>query len=144
MIDDVQKSRLNQLRFHDGRDDLDQRLSWKNHGSLRDRIEVSGEMEMQKVFQKALVKCPGGAQIGDVFFVKGKPLHIIDQLVQAGTDRVSSVIRIGAVERVKHNLRIASGFEISLHHCQFIKICEKRQLHGTHGKGPPFSGTIRL
>ena len=132
MVDDIEDRGLHQLRFHDRSDDLEKRFLRENHSSFRDRPDIARETEVQKVFQKVLVKCPRGAQIINIILVEAKSLHVVDHLVKAGTDRVAAAVRIGTVEGIKHDLWISSCLEITLHHGQLIEVGEKCQLHGTH------------
>ena len=138
MVDDIEKCGFHQLGFHDGGDDLHQRLLREDNGSFRNRVDISGEMKMQEVFQEILVKGSGGAKVFDILLIKGQVLHIIDQLLQPGADGISAAIRVAAVKCIKNDPWIPAGLEITLHHRQFIEIGKKRQLHGAHRKQPPF------
>ena len=46
VIDDVQDGSLNKLGFHDRCDDFYHRLSWEDHSSFRDSIDIACEMEV--------------------------------------------------------------------------------------------------
>ena len=89
-------------------------------------------MKIPEVFQKVFVEGSGAAQIVYVFVGEGESLHIVDHLLQPAADGVSAIVRVAAVESVKDDLRVFSGLEISLHHGEFIEICEQGEIHSTH------------
>ena len=134
VIDDIQNSGFYQLGFHNRRDYLHQRLPRKYDGSLRNRIDIAGEMEIAQVFQKVLVEELQTSQIFDVVLVKGQILNIIDDLVKARRDGKAVAGGIFPVKGVENNSFIGVIFEIALHHGELIKIGQQSQVHCTHNR----------
>ena len=76
-------------------------------------------------------------QIVNVFIIKMKFFYIINNLGKSGTYRISPIVRVLPVEQVEDNAFAGSASEISLHHCEFIKIREKSKISIVHGAVPP-------
>ena len=121
VVDDVQNRSLHQLRLHDGCHHLDHRLSWEHHGTLRNRVDISGKSEVSQILQKVLLENTQRSQILDILRLKAKLLDILDHLLQSRRDGISAATGIVSVKGIENNGGILSlVFEISLHHCQFI------------------------
>ena len=124
------------MRFHDRRDDLDQRLARENDRTLRHGIDVTGKMKVCQIGEKVLIKDVQSAQVVDVIRIKMQVLNIFNDLFHSGADGIATTRRIGAVESVKHNGVIVVVFEISLHHGHFIQICQQGQIQCAHEISP--------
>ena len=125
MVDDVQYSRLYKLGFHNRRNNFKQRFLWKYNGSFRNRIDISAEMESAQVLQEVLAEYTQASQIIYVFIGEIQIFNIIDDLLKSRADRISVVAGILAKENVKNNLFILSFCIITLHHGQFIQVCQQ-------------------
>ena len=120
MVDDIQDRSLHKLRFHHRRNDFQQRLSRKYHGSFRDRIDISGKMKSSQIFQKIFIKNIQRAQIIDIIRRKMQVANVLYHLFQACRHRIGAAAWILAVKCVKYDDLVCGILKISLHHCQFI------------------------
>ena len=67
VVDDRQNSSFHELRFHDRRDHLDQRLARENNSTLRDSVDIAAEAEGAEVIEKICVKDMQPSQISNIF-----------------------------------------------------------------------------
>ena len=67
MIEYVQDSRFDQLRFHDRRNHLEHGLAGEHDGSLRNRPDAARKMEPRQVFEEIFPENAQGAEIFDIF-----------------------------------------------------------------------------
>ena len=81
MVDDIQDSGLYQLCLHDGSDNFDQRFPRKYHRTFRDRVNVSGELEIFQVVKEVLVKDAETCEVSDILIVEAQLFDILNQLL---------------------------------------------------------------
>jgi len=94
-------------------------------------------MESAQVLQKIFLKQSDRAQVVDVTLVEMKVFYIVNDLLKSGTDRITAVYGVVAVKCIENDSLICIFlFEIALHHCQLIKICQQGQVAFTHKKSP--------
>ena len=56
VVNHIQNCRLQELGFHDGGNDLDDRLPGKDNRALGNSINIAGEMKSSQIFQKIILK----------------------------------------------------------------------------------------
>ena len=67
MVDDGQDRSFYKLCLHDRGNHFDERLSWENHTSFRNRINIPAEMESAQVMKKVFTEKPQPSQIVHIF-----------------------------------------------------------------------------
>ena len=142
VVDDGQKGSLNQLGFHNGGNDLYQGFPGKYHRALGDGINISAEMEVFQVGQKVFVEEIQASQIGNILRGEPEAFDIVNHLLQTGGDGITAVAGVFAVENIENNGLIRMGFEIALHHGQFIQVSQQGEIHGTHNQAPLYGCLI--
>ena len=124
VVDDVEKGRLDELRFHDRGNDLYHGLSGEHKGSFGDRVDRACEAEFGKVSEEILVKDAEPAKIIDVLFAEMELFDILYKLFDTAHDRIAAAEGIISEERVEDDsIVLFLILKISLHHSQFIQIC---------------------
>ena len=133
MVDDVQDGRLDQLRLHDRRNDLDERLSREDQRSLGDAVDITRELEVREIVQEVGVKGVKAPKVLDILAGEVQLIEVLDQLLHAAHDAVAAAERVDTEKRVEDDgLVLILVLEITLHHRQLIEVGEQRQILSVH------------
>ena len=128
MIHHVKNGRLDQLRLQDRGYHLDDGLVREHDGSLRDGVDIARKMKAAQVLQEVFLKDPQAPEIFNTLVREAQILDVLDDLIQSAGDGITVATGIFAVKRVKDGDTFLAFFEITLHHCQFVEVCQKREI----------------
>ena len=70
MIQNCKDCCLNKLSLHDRSNDLYKRFSWEDNASFRDRVNITGKMEVTQIVQEIFPEDAKAAQISDIVVFK--------------------------------------------------------------------------
>ena len=116
MIDKIEKSRFDDLRFEQGR-------AYRQNGFVREhdlpfahRLDRTREFEIFQVFQKTLGEKAKRGEIGDIFLVEAQIFKILRRLLHARRDRIRDQL-VRAEKEIERRLAFMDPFiEIPLSH----------------------------
>ena len=77
-------------------------------------------MKSLQIVKKIFLEKAGASQVVNVFLLKMQILDIINGLVKTAGNGISTAAWILTIENVEYNAFFGVGFEITLHHGQFI------------------------
>ena len=118
------------LGLNGRRADRDHGLARENRGALRYRPDVPMKAEIPERLQEFLIKHPASAQIRDILLGKMQVLNIVNNLLQAGGNRITALVRHITEENVKiSDAVLVSRFPVTVPHSQFVKIAEHGQIN---------------
>ena len=125
VVDGQQGERLDQLRL-DGRcADHHQRLLGEHGRTLRNGVDIAGEVEVPQIVQKLLAEQVSPAEIGDVLLGEVQVLDVVDQLLQTCRDGEAAAIGHLAEEHVEiGDALLAAGLKVAVAHGQLIEVTE--------------------
>ena len=123
VVEGDQQQRFEQLAL-DGRAlDRDDRLLREDRHALLDRPDVAVQLKVGEVIEEGFAEHSGAAQVGDVRLGKAEVIDRINELLQAGHDRIAAAIRHTAEEHIKdRDLVLVALLKIAVGHGQLIKI----------------------
>ena len=136
MVHNVQNRSFHKLSFHNRCYHFHHWLSWENNSSLRNGINISGEMERTKIFQEILFKYGKAAQILNICVCKSQILNIFNYLLQSCTDSKTASAWVITVKHVEYDSLVSWVLKIPLHHGKFIEIREQSQVICSHVYSP--------
>ena len=92
-------------------------------------FRIAGEFEHLQIIQELLLKNIQSCKVSNVLVGEMQVFDVFDHLLQSRTDRIAAVLRVGPVKHVENDgLVHARILKVSLHHCQFVQICQKREV----------------
>ena len=128
MIHHVKNSRLDQRRLQNRSHHLDDRLIREHDGSLGDGIDVTRKMKTAQVLQEIFLKDSQAPEILNTLVREAQILDVLNDLIQSAGDGITVAAGIFTVKRIKDGDAFLAFFEIALHHCQFVEVCQKREI----------------
>ena len=123
MVDDVEQRGFKKLRFHDRRNDADNRFAGENDRSLRNSQNFAGKPQGGQAGEKRLVKDIQAAQIGNIVLGKMEILDVFNGLLKAGRHGIGRHVALLAIEDIKAGAVIFHAEpQIAVHHRQLIQV----------------------
>ena len=140
VVDNIQNSGFNQLRFHNRSDDFNHWFPGEHDASFRNCIDASGKFEILQIFKEVVLKNSQTFQIGNFIIIEMQVFHIFDNLRKPCADGVAGFHRVIPVKGVKNYRFITVHvLKVALHHRQFVKIGHEGKIPRFHGFSSAFS-----
>ena len=125
VVYNIQDSRFHKLGLHNRRDYLDKGLPGKDHGSLRDGINIPCKLKVAQIVKKILREQACASEVVHILLFKVEIFYIFDHLLQSRTDGKSVSVGIISVEGVKDDHLVGILLvKIALHHGKLVQVCQ--------------------
>ena len=85
-------------------------------------------MKTAQIMEKVFAENAKPSQIIYIFIGEIQVFDIVDHLFQPCADGISIITRVGAEKHIKDHFLVLPFDVISLHHGQFIQVCQQSQI----------------
>ena len=83
----------------------------KGDGAFGHGINIAGKAQFLQIIEEFLTEKAGTLQVRQIIVAEVDVFHIVDEVFQAGDDRIASLKRITAIIAVKHALLLVLAFK---------------------------------
>ena len=135
-VQDIDETRLGQLRLRQRCGDAQDRLVAEEHRSFRHRMDVAGEMKIGELSEQFLSEAAGSPEPADVLGREAQIFEKIERLFEASRNqKAASGWKLADEEFENRRLGLAV-IQVGLEHVELIEVGQQRRRRLVHGTSP--------